>query len=186
MPGRPAVFLDRDGVINRAIIRDGVVASPMTADEFELLPGVVDACEQLAESGVLLIVVTNQPEISRGRLAAAEVEIMNDRLRLALPVDDVVVCPHDNADGCSCRKPLPGMLVDAADRFDIDLVRSVMVGDRWKDIAAGAAAGCFTVHIDGGYADPSAGLPDGCTPDATAASLVEGVPAICRLLRGAP
>jgi D-glycero-D-manno-heptose 1,7-bisphosphate phosphatase len=165
------VFLDRDGVLNRAFVVDGVPHPPASPEEMELLPGVREACAALHEAGLLLVVVTNQPDIARGSVHAGSVDLDNEKLRSALPLDDIVVCPHDDADGCECRKPKPGMLVEAARRHGIDLARSVMVGDRWRDIAAGRAAECSTVFVDHGYAEPQP-----ISPDLTVSSLVDAVP----------
>lgn len=173
---RGAIFLDRDGVLNRAIVRDGRPFSPMSLAEFELLPGVAEACEQLALLGPL-IVVTNQPEIARGRLPSSEVELMHAFLRHRLPITDVLCCPHDNDDGCSCRKPLPGMLLEGAMRHGSSLEASVMVGDRWSDVAAGQAAGCRTVLIGDGYSD----APCSLNPDSRAIDLSSAVSAIAAL-----
>lgn len=142
-----AVFLDRDGVLNRSIDRGGVPSPPRTVEEFELLPGVHGAVQQLRSSGFKLVVVTNQPDIARGVSTVAAVDAINDELRRALAIDDVLVCPHDDGDDCPCRKPKPGMLLEATERYDVDLARSFMVGDRWRDVAAGKAAGCRTVQV---------------------------------------
>ncbi len=148
-----AVFLDRDGVLNRAEVRDGVPRPPAGSASAELLPGVAEACRDLAGAGWLLIVVTNQPDISRGSTTRADVDAINAHVVADLPVTEVVVCPHDDADGCGCRKPLPGMLVETAARLGIDLEASVMVGDRWRDVEAGRAAGCRTVLVGDGYGE---------------------------------
>jgi D-glycero-D-manno-heptose 1,7-bisphosphate phosphatase len=155
---RPAVFLDRDGVLIRAVERDGIPRPVTSVADAELLPGVVEACTELHDAGYLLVCVTNQPDIARGAVDAGTVAAINDHLREVLGLDDVVVCPHDDADDCSCRKPRPGMLLEAAQRWDIDLGHSVMVGDRWRDIDAGRAAGCRTVFVRHGYAERP---PDG-------------------------
>jgi D-glycero-D-manno-heptose 1,7-bisphosphate phosphatase len=156
---RRAVFLDRDGVLNHSPIQDGKPVSPHGVDELEILPGVKEACERLRAAGFLLIVVSNQPEIARGTLTRAIVDAMNERLREELPLDEIVVCPHDDADNCGCRKPKPGMLLDAARRHDLDLPRSYLVGDRWRDIGAGQATRCTSVFIDRGY--------DQCQPESS-------------------
>lgn len=144
---RAAVFLDRDGVINRSVMRDGVAHPPDSLDEFELLPGVGEAVVKLKSAGFLLVVVTNQPDIARGTQSAETVESINVMVAQELGVDAVLVCPHDDIDNCVCRKPKPGLLLQAMERFDIDLERSFMVGDRWRDVAAGHAAGCRTVQV---------------------------------------
>jgi D-glycero-D-manno-heptose 1,7-bisphosphate phosphatase len=144
---RAAVFLDRDGVLNRPAYRDGVPIPPNSLDEFELLPGVREAAHRLRSAGYLLVVVTNQPDIARGTQDVAVVDAMNALVQRELEVDAILVCPHDDVDKCDCRKPKPGLLLEAAERFNIDRDRSFMVGDRWKDVAAGRAAGCRTIQV---------------------------------------
>src|SRR4051794_40057622 len=148
---RPAVFLDRDGVLNAAVVRNGRPYPPADADAARLLPGVKAACRRLSEAGFALIVVTNQPDVARGTADPSGVDALNRRLQEKLELDEVVVCPHDDADECACRKPKPGMLLDAAVRWDIALGASVIVGDRWRDVEAGRAAGVRTVFIDRQY-----------------------------------
>ena len=150
---RRAIFLDRDGVLNRAIVRDGKPYPPATLAELEILPGVSDALQALHNAGWLLIVVTNQPDVSRGSALRADVEEINSYLQSSLPIDEFRTCYHDSEDGCNCRKPLPGALLDAALRHQIDLTSSYMVGDRWRDTEAGHRAGCQTIFIDYGYAE---------------------------------
>jgi D-glycero-D-manno-heptose 1,7-bisphosphate phosphatase len=154
---RQAVFLDRDGTINRNDVRDGKPYAPTRLEDFRYLPGAAEAIARFKAKGYLVIVVTNQPDLTTGNVAPAVIEAMHARLRQELGVDDVMVCPHTDAAGCDCRKPKPGLLLRAAETWGIDLARSVMVGDRWRDVEAGRAAGCATVHIDHGYAgEPAA------------------------------
>lgn len=168
-PLRPAVLLDRDGVLNRAFVRDGVPHPPSGVGELEILPGVPRALERLAGRGFGLVAVSNQPDVARGSQTEEAVAEINGRLRAELPLLlDVLCCFHDDADGCACRKPSPGLLLEAAQRFGLDLPRSFMVGDRWSDMEAGRAAGCRTVLIPQGYS-----RPERCTPDYVAADLVE-------------
>ena len=145
-----AVFLDRDGVLNHAVLRDGKPHPPADAASMTIVAGAADALLRLRERDFRLIVVTNQPDVARGTQQRGVVEAMNEKLRAALPVDEVVVCWHDG-DGCDCRKPKPGALLDAARRHGIDLSRSFMVGDRWRDIEAGQRAGVKCLFIDHGY-----------------------------------
>lgn len=154
------VFLDRDGVLNRATIRDGRSFPPSRLQDVEILPGVVDACRRLADAGWSLVVVTNQPDIARGTTTREAVDAINEVVVAGLPVTGVVVCPHDDADACRCRKPLPGMLLDAAARWNVDLAASVMVGDRWRDIEAGRQAGVRTILVDHGYTEQLRSAPD--------------------------
>lgn len=157
-----AVFLDRDGVINRALERDGKPYPPTSLAEFEILPGVSEACEMLKQAGFLLVVATNQPDVGRGTLAQSVVEEIHAHMCRVLPVDLVEVCYHpgQGASDCDCRKPKPGMLLHAARELGIDLAQSWMVGDRWRDVDCGHAAGCRTVFIDHGYAEALRQLPD--------------------------
>jgi D-glycero-D-manno-heptose 1,7-bisphosphate phosphatase len=148
---RRAVFLDRDGIINQSIVRDGKPYPPGSAAELEILAGVRDALVSLRNAGFLNIVVTNQPDVATGKQKIEIIEAMHRRLRLELALDDIKVCYHTDADGCDCRKPKPGMLLQAAREFGIDLGQSFMVGDRWRDIAAGQASGCTNFFIDYGY-----------------------------------
>jgi len=148
-----AVFLDRDGVLNAAAVHDGRPFPPSSIDELVMLPGVLLACHLLRQSGLRLLVVTNQPDIARGKTAGSAVDEINEVLRRDLVLDEILVCPHDDVDGCVCRKPKPGLLLAAAEAWDIDLARSTMVGDRWRDIDAGRAAGVATVFLDRSYTE---------------------------------
>ncbi|MDD5301117.1 MAG: HAD family hydrolase [Gallionella sp.] len=163
-----AVFLDRDGVINRAVVRDGKPYPPATLERFEILPGVECAIHKLRKAGFLVIVVTNQPDVATGVQCREVVEAMHDKLRATGLCDDIKVCYHTDEDCCDCRKPKPGMLLEAAREWQIDLKRSFMVGDRWRDVAAGKAAGCHTFYIDYNYKERRAD-----NPDATVGSLEE-------------
>ena len=156
---RAAVFLDRDGVLNRAVVRNGRPYPPATASELEILPGAAAALAQLKSLGFLLVVVTNQPDVGRGTQQRGVVDDMHGRLKEALPLDDFFVCFHTDENQCQCRKPQPGLLFLAAARHGIDLTSSYMVGDRWRDIEAGERAGCTTVLIEHGYREqgPRAG-----------------------------
>ena len=146
-----AVFLDRDGVINAPIVRDGKPFPPATVEETEILPGVREALVELKRAGFDLVVVTNQPDVARGTQTRAAVDAINACLGAELPLDAFYCCFHDEADRCACRKPAPGLLIDAARERGLDLSLSFMVGDRWRDTDAGAAAGCRTIFVDRGY-----------------------------------
>jgi D-glycero-D-manno-heptose 1,7-bisphosphate phosphatase len=147
MSARSAVFLDRDGVLNRAFVRNGCGVPPASLAELELLDGVVQACQSLHDAGFLLVMVTNQPDVARGTQRRETVESINTTLRGWLPLDDVRVCYHDDVHQCACRKPAPGLLMDAAAEWNIDLRRSFMIGDRHRDVEAGRRAGCQTFLI---------------------------------------
>ena len=156
-----AVFLDRDGVINRSLVRNNKPYPPTRVEDFELLPGVADACVRLKSAGFLLVVATNQPDVGRGTLARETVEAMHAKMCAALPIDRVEVC-YDPGQGVPSdfHKPSPGMLLRAARELGIDLRQSWMVGDRWRDIDCGASAGCRTIFVDYGYDEKLRATPD--------------------------
>ena len=155
-----AVFLDRDGVINRPLIHDGLPYPPNSLDELEILPGVYESLRILGECGFLLIVVTNQPDVGRGIQKKQTVEKMHTFLLNKLPLDVIYVCWHGQDGECDCRKPLPGLLYQAEQDWHIDLKKSFMIGDRWRDIDTGFAAGCKTVFIDYKYDESLKYQPD--------------------------
>jgi D-glycero-D-manno-heptose 1,7-bisphosphate phosphatase len=148
-----AVFLDRDGVINAAVVRDGKPYPPASVSAMEILPGVPEALAKLRDAGFALVVVTNQPDVARGTQTRAAVDAIHTRLRTELPLDAIYACWHDDADACACRKPKPGLILDAARDLGLDVAASFLVGDRWRDTAAGTAAGCQTIFIDRAYSE---------------------------------
>jgi D-glycero-D-manno-heptose 1,7-bisphosphate phosphatase len=168
---RPAVFLDRDGVLNETVVVDGTPHPPASPSGLRVIPSAVEACRELHDAGYVLVVVTNQPDVARGTETMAGVEALNAAVAAEMPIDEFVICPHDDPDNCDCRKPLPGMLLDAASRLGLDLEHSFMVGDRWRDIEAGRRAGCTTVFLDRGYTEKK---PE--DPDIVVHELVEAVP----------
>ncbi|MGZ4800017.1 MAG: D-glycero-alpha-D-manno-heptose-1,7-bisphosphate 7-phosphatase [Acidimicrobiia bacterium] len=167
----PAVFLDRDGVLIETPRTDGRPVAVHRAEDMVVLPGVADALGELRRAGLKLVCVTNQPDIARGLVSAEVVEHANAVLCERLGLDAVRCCPHDDPDPVGCRKPAPGLILGAAIDLELDLRRSVMVGDRWRDIEAGRRAGCLTVFIDRDYDErpPEA-------PDAVVRDLAESVP----------
>lgn len=154
-----AVFLDRDGVINSTFVADGIPRPPQDVSEVSILPMVKEAVALLANSGFLIVVVTNQPDISRKLLSEDQVININSYIGNILGIHEFRVCPHDDSDECTCRKPKPGLLIQAANDLDIDLKSSFMVGDRWRDVSAGQAAGCEVFFIDYGYGEEKPVLP---------------------------
>jgi D-glycero-D-manno-heptose 1,7-bisphosphate phosphatase len=141
-------------------VRDGKPYPPASLEELEILPGVHEALQKLHNAEYLLVVVTNQPDVSRGTSKREDIELMNAFLSSELPIDDFKTCYHDSGDECNCRKPLPGALLEAAQEHNIDLSKSFMVGDRWRDIEAGSAAGCKTFFINYRYAEQKPDAPD--------------------------
>src|SRR2546428_7671403 len=176
-----AIFLDRDGVLNKITLRGGKVCPPASITEFEVLPGVSEACEALRAAGFLLVVVTNQPDVARGSMRKETVELINEALRAQVAIDDIRVCYHDDHHQCFCRKPSPGLLREAAADWGIDILASFLVGDRWRDIEAGRRAGCRTILIDGADEDAARSQPDH-----RARSLAEAVPWILQQAPLAP
>jgi len=174
---RRAVFLDRDGVLVETLVRGDRAYAPVSLEEFRIVGDAAAQLGRLRGAGLVPIVITNQPEVGRGLISPAVLEEMHRRLRAAAPVDDIFVCPHPVDGVCECRKPRPGMLRDAAARWDIDLTRSFVIGDRWRDIDAGRAVGCFTVLLDRPYSDCPA-------PDARADDLGGATDTVLRVLEG--
>ena len=166
-----AIFVDRDGVLNAARVVDGRPYPPASAAEIEFLPGVRERLAALKDKAFAVICVTNQPDVARRTTSRSAVELINARVRQEMPLDDLLVCYHDEGDDCNCRKPRPGLLLDAARTHGIALENSYMIGDRWKDIACGAAVNCVTVFIDYGYADAFRGPAPTHTCTSAAAAL---------------
>ena len=168
---RRAVFLDRDGVLNEPVLRDGKPYPPSGLDELVIVPDAAASLVRLKRQGFLLLVVTNQPDVRRGTSTQAEVEKINQYLAAHLPLDEFFTCYHDDSDQCDCRKPLPGLFTKAATKYSVDLANSYMIGDRWRDIDAGSAAGCRTILIDRHY--------DERKPDAQPDCVVESLAQAC-------
>src|SRR6266508_1821411 len=148
---RRAVFLDRDGVLAEAVVRDGRALAPLSLDEFSIVADAGEQVARLRQAGFLCILFTNQPELARGLLAPETLEAMHQRLQAEVELDDLYVCPHTPDDGCECHKPKIGMLRAAAERWDVSLADSYVIGDRWRDIGASHAAGCYSVLVERAY-----------------------------------
>ena len=167
----PAVFLDRDGVINEADVRNGKPHPPADIEHLTIVPGAATQLHRLRARGFRLIVVTNQPDVARGKQTRDAVEAINAALNRSLPLDDILVCYHDDAAACDCRKPQPGLVLRGALEHRVDLNSSFLVGDRWKDIEAGRRAGLRTIFVDYAYDEPPPDPP----ADLTVWSLDEAV-----------
>jgi D-glycero-D-manno-heptose 1,7-bisphosphate phosphatase len=165
-----AVFLDRDGTINRTRVVNRKPYPPTCLEDVEIIDGVRPALAKLKEAGFLIFVVTNQPDVARGNRTKESVEQIHNFLSKELPIDGIFVCYHDDKDNCACRKPLPGLLLEAAKCYSVDLSASYMIGDRWRDIAAGQIAGCKSIFIDYGFLEKR---PD--PPFITSSSLLESL-----------
>jgi D-glycero-D-manno-heptose 1,7-bisphosphate phosphatase len=173
-----AVFLDRDGVLIRTSVRDGTPHPVERVTDVEILPGVCESLRLLAEHGLARIVVTNQPDVRRGTQTREAVEAIHAYLLRELPLSAVYTCYHDDVDACACRKPKPGLLLQAAESYDLDVERSFLIGDRWRDIGAGEAAGCTTFLVAGDYSQP-----ERCRPDFLVDDIPQAVQKILELSR---
>ena len=157
---RKAIFLDRDGVINKIFIKNNYPFSPTLFDMLEIFPGVKESILRLKKLNFVCLVVTNQPDVSRGKIEKKTIIKMNNYLKDEIKLDDIFVCYHDDHDKCKCRKPKPGLLLDASKKWDINLKKSYMIGDRWRDIEAGKSVGCKTIFIDYDYKETKPKNPD--------------------------
>ena len=146
-----AIFLDRDGVINKVNLVVGKPRPPKNISELILLPKVDEALQLLKNAGYLLIIITNQPDVARGKMKIETVEVINQFLKNLLPINDIFTCYHDDIEDCNCRKPKPGNILKAANQYNINIQNSFMIGDRWRDVEAGISAGCKTFYIDYNY-----------------------------------
>ena len=155
-----AIFLDRDGVINKANVIEGKPYPPINLDALEIIDNVGDSLKALRELGFYLFIVTNQPDVARGVTRQSEVEKINQYLLDTLTLDGIYVCYHDDRDACKCRKPEIGFLLDLREKYDLCLSDSYVIGDRWRDIEMGQRAGCKTVFIDYGYQEKQPVNPD--------------------------
>lgn len=155
-----AIFLDRDGVVNQTFVIRGKPYPPENLAELKVLDGVKEAIEAFKGAGFLVGVVTNQPDVALGKTTRMVVDQINREINRELDFDFIEVCFHSEEDGCDCRKPKSGMLRAVSARLDVDLVKSFMIGDRWRDIDAGKDAGCSTVWIESHYAERA---PEGFT-----------------------
>jgi len=148
---RKAVFLDRDGIINRAIIKNNIPYSPRKLSEFTLNTDIKPVIEVIKKHGYIVIVVTNQPDVARGLLKESILQRMHTIIRKNLPIDDIYYCPHDDLDKCTCRKPKPGMLFEAGKKWGIDLKKSYYIGDQARDVLTAYSAGCIPIILDYPY-----------------------------------
>ncbi|MBI3875772.1 MAG: HAD-IIIA family hydrolase [Verrucomicrobia bacterium] len=169
-----AVFFERDGVLNQTRVVCGQQVPPMTFDEFHVNGEAAGLLQQLKDAGYVLIATTNQPLVSRGTLPRRELDLMHNRLLRLLPLDDILVCPHEEGDRCPCRKPRTGLLIEAAFKWHLDLEHSFVVSDKWQDAAAAAVAGCTSMLIRSVW-------NGGCHRDFVVPSLMDAVGKILQL-----
>jgi D-glycero-D-manno-heptose 1,7-bisphosphate phosphatase len=174
---KTAVFIERDGLLNTVRIDRQQPVTPLTLEEFKINEEAVPLMQKLRASGFLVIVTTNQPGLTRGYQSRRELDRMHDVLRRRVPLDEIMVCPHDETDRCPCRKPKAGLLVEASFKFQIDLDHSYVISDKWQDAEAGRAVGCTSVLIQSPWIGK--GRYDMLMPNLTAA-----VEKICHLQNG--
>jgi len=160
MKKKKCVFLDRDGVLNHAIVKDRKPYSPRIISEFTLMPHVVKNIKQLRNLGYLTIIITNQPDIATGKLSLKTLKLFHNILNSKLELTDIYFCPHLESDNCICRKPNCGMINDAVNRYNIDLNESFVIGDRWRDVDCGIKSGCKTIFLDYDYDEKLKSTPD--------------------------
>jgi D-glycero-D-manno-heptose 1,7-bisphosphate phosphatase len=172
---RAAIFLDRDGVLNEVVERAGAPGSPRTLAELSLVPD-IHRVRDLRAAGLAVFVITNQPDVARGHTPPEVLDAMMQVIRAEISMDDYRACVHEDADDCECRKPRPGMILDLARRWDVDLERAFVIGDMWRDVGAASAAGCRSILIRRPW-------NDGVTADAEVASLGEAVDLVLESLR---
>lgn len=141
------VFIERDGILNQARVERQHQVSPLLLDEFKINVGVTPLLKQLKAAGFTIIVTTNQPGISRGYLPRRELDRMHDLLRRTLPIDDLLICAHDDTDHCPCRKPRPGLFTEAAHKWRLNLDRSFVISDKWQDAEAARAVGATSLLV---------------------------------------
>jgi D-glycero-D-manno-heptose 1,7-bisphosphate phosphatase len=144
---KTAIFMERDGILNLARSDRQVQIPPNRFEDFKINEAAVPVFEHLKSAGFLLIATTNQPGLSNGTLPRRELDRMHELLRRTFPLDDIMVCPHDAEDQCSCRKPLPGMLMEAAFKWHVDLERSFVISDKWQDARAARAVGATSMLL---------------------------------------
>ena len=150
-PPNRALFLDRDGVLNKAIIKNRKPYPPTKIEELEIISGVQEGLELLKHSGFKLIVITNQPDVARGTLSKEKVDEINNTISQNLNIDEIISCFHDDSDNCECRKPKPGMILQAVKKWNIDLTLSYLIGDRWRDIQTAKNIGLNSILIKYDY-----------------------------------
>ena len=150
---KSAVFLDRDGVVNLAYTRSGKPYPPKDLSQLVILPDVKESVKKLTKYGFVIVVVTNQPDISNGNSNFEIVNELHKEISSLTGIENFYVCPHIDSDNCKCRKPKPGLLLKAAEDLNLDVKKSYMVGDRWRDVGAGQSAGCKNFFIDYDYSE---------------------------------
>ena len=151
MSKNKAFFFDRDGILNKSIIKNHKPYSPRFPKELILNRELLSFIKKLKNKGFLIFVVSNQPDIKKGKLSKYSLKIINSIIKKYFLIDEIYICSHEKNDNCKCRKPKPGMLIEASKKWNVDLKKSFLIGDRWKDITAGTIMNCTTIFIDYNY-----------------------------------
>jgi len=154
------VFLDRDGVLNESLVISGKPYAPTQKSEFKITNGSIDAINKIKKKGFLTIIVTNQPDLVTGKLEKHTLDFFHKKLITLMPIDDIFICAHVDRDKCSCRKPKPGLIFKAASKYNINLSKSYMIGDRWRDVDCAKEAGLRSIFIDHRYNEKLNNVPD--------------------------
>lgn len=142
-----AVFIERDAILNEVRTGPKHQVPPLTLEEFKINQQAKDPLLKLKGAGFVLVATTNQPGLSRGYQSRRELDRMHEVLRRSFPLDDLMVCPHDETDHCPCRKPRPGLLIEAAFKWHLNLDHSFVISDKWQDAEAARTAGCTSVLL---------------------------------------
>ena len=151
---KTAIFFERDGILTLAKVERQHQATPLSLEEFQINPAALPALKQLKQACFVLVATTNQPGLSHGTLSRRELDRMHDLLRRTFPLDDIMVCPHDETDHCPCRKPAPGLFTEAAFKWHVDLERSFVVSDKWQDARAARTVGSTSMIVHSPWIGP--------------------------------
>lgn len=145
---KQGVFIERDGILNQVRVERQNQVSPLTLEEFRVNTETAPWLKKLRDAGLVVIATTNQPGLSRGYQSRRELDRMHEVLRRALPLDDLLLCPHDETDHCSCRKPKPGLLIEGGFNWHLGLDHSFVISDKWQDAEAARNAGCTSLLME--------------------------------------
>src|SRR2546425_1474666 len=146
-----AVFIERDGILNEVGVGPKNPIVPLTLEEFRIKKEAEPSLKKLKKAGFVLIVTSNQPGLSRGYQSRRELDRMHDLVKRCFPIDDLMICPHDESDHCPCRKPRPGLLIEAAFKWHLNLDHSFVISDKWQDAEAARTAGCTSLLLKSPY-----------------------------------
>jgi D-glycero-D-manno-heptose 1,7-bisphosphate phosphatase len=144
---RPAVIIERDGILNHPRVEKNQPVPPLRFEDFHINEDAIEPIKELKAAGFLVIVTTNQPGLSRGTQSRRELDLMHGMMRRKFPIDDLFICPHDEMDRCPCRKPKPGLIKEAIWKWQLDMDRSFVISDKWQDAQAAHVMGCTSILL---------------------------------------